>query len=190
MNLLEQSDNAKRQADLLIKQSGVLNILSGYGEVKIGGSHALNAMLRPDLDFFVVTDAHNWEKVLQLNDALMRLKYFRIIAFENWLDFRVGTPDDGMRGYYFKLVALIEDVRWKCDVWLITPDQDKSSIYTETFKKLLITEQQRAQILFLKDHFKQGGKYIPGVDGKMIYTAVLKEHIHNIDDFIKFAKPG
>jgi hypothetical protein len=188
MEIIEQSVKSKRQADLLINGSGIMDILSTYGEVKIGGSYALNVMLRPDLDFFVIADKHDWSKVLDINSKIMSSKFFKIVCFANWNDFGETTPDDNMKGYYFMTKISTEDTTWKCDIWLITPDQDKSSEYTETFKKLLVNDDQRKQILTIKDHFKQGEKYVKGVDGKLIYTAVLEKNISTIEEFTKFAK--
>ena len=57
--LLEESKRIKVQADRILKESGIIEILKDYGEIKIGGSYPLDVMLRPDLDFFVVREKHD-----------------------------------------------------------------------------------------------------------------------------------
>ena len=81
--LFETSRRMKVQADRILKESKLVEILQGYGEVKILGSYALDLMLRPDLDLFVVTPKQDWENVLKLHAHLMKQRYFRDLNFAN-----------------------------------------------------------------------------------------------------------
>jgi|SRR3989344_542459 len=188
-NLLEESKRIKEQADKILKESGILDILKDYGEVKIGGSYVLDVMLRPDLDLFVITQEHDWNKVLKISADIMKSRYFREFDFVNWIDF--GDKDiDAMKGYYFQPWVPIEGQLWKMDLWLITPDQYKGSELTDRFKSLLDKEtgvSKRLAILEIKKAMRQGKKYVKGVDGRLIYQAVLEKEITTVEDFKKFA---
>lgn len=187
--LLEESKRIKQQADKILKESGIVDILKDYGEVKIIGSYVLDVMLRPDLDLFVITQKHDWAKVLKISSKIMELKYFSELAFVNWVEFSDKNVDS-MRGYYFQPWTLVDDQSWKMDLWLITPDQDKSFERTDYFKALLDKEtddSKRIAILEIKEAMRLGKKYIKGIDGKLIYQAVLENSITDIEGFKKFA---
>src|SRR3989344_2525844 len=139
-NLLEESKRIKEQADRILKESGILDILKDYGEIIIGGSYALDLMLRPDLDLFVITQEHDWNKVLKISADIMRSKYFRELAFVNWIDFKDKNIDT-LKGYYFQPWVALEDQLWKMDLWLITLGQYRGSELTEHFKSLLDKEK-------------------------------------------------
>jgi len=193
-NLIQESKRIKTQADKILKESGIIEILSEYGEVKIAGSYALDVMLRPDLDFYVIAEKHDWQKVLNIQAKLMETKYFRDLYFINWLDFenkKTGNTEEwipSLKGYYFAAVVPIEDQRWKMDIWLTTPEYDKSAEKTDHFKELInkADESKRLAILEIKNAMREGRKYVEGVDGSLIYKAVLENEITNPEDFKKF----
>ncbi len=187
--LLEESKRIKQQADEVLKESGIIDILKDYGEVKIGGSYALDVMLRPDLDLFVITQKHDWAKVLKISSAIMKSKYFREFDFVNWVDF-----DDKniapLKGYYFQPWVPIDSQLWKMDLWLKTPDQEEGLELNQHFRILLDKEtddSKRIAILEIKEAMRQGKKYIKGVDGKIIYQAVLENGVTDVESFKKFA---
>lgn len=193
-NLLQESKRIKSQADKILKESGIVEILSEYGEVKIAGSYSLDVMLRPDLDLYVVAEKHDWDKVIDIQSKIIKRKYFRDVYFIDWLNFenkQTGLVEEwipSIKGYYFATVIPIEDQRFKMDIWLITKEYDKSAELTDHFRKLLnnADESKKLVILEIKNAMRQGKKYIDGVDGKLIYKAVLENGITNIEDFKEF----
>jgi hypothetical protein len=185
-DLLHKSKRIKSQADKLLQESKILDILAGYGDVLIEGSYALDVMLRPDLDIFVVSQTHDWNKILDIHQKIMSLKYFREIGFINWMDFEDKNLVS-LKGYYFQPKVPIDDQLWKLDIWFITPDQYKGSSLTTHFKELLgEDEDKKYRILEIKNAMREGRKYIKGVDGKLIYQAVLENGIKTIDEFKQF----
>lgn len=182
--LLEESKRIKAQANKILKTSGIIDILQSYGEVKIGGSYALDVMLRPDIDIFVVAPQHNWDGVLEIQSKIMKSKYFREFDFVNWVDFEDQSLTS-MKGYYFQPWVPVDGQLWKIDIWLITSESDKSAETTEHFKKLLseADESKKITILEIKEAMRQGKKYIKGVDGRLIYKAVLEDDITNPKEF-------
>ncbi len=187
--LLEESKRVKIQADKILKESGIVEILQTYGEVKIGGSYALDVMLRPDIDLFVVANQHDWEKVLNIQSTIMKSRYFREFDFVNWVDFEDQSLTS-KKGYYFQPWVPAGGKLWKIDIWLITPEYDKSVETTEHFKKLLTEadESKRVAILEIKEAMQQGKKYVKGVDGKLIYKAVLENGITTPKEFEEFLR--
>lgn len=182
--LLEESKKVKVQADKILNESRILDVLKTYGEVKIGGSYTLDVMLRPDIDVFVVASHHDWDKILNIQTEIMKTKYFGELDFANWIDFTDPTVTL-LKGYYFQPRVQTDNELWKLDVWFLTPEYDKSAETTEHFKKILDVsdESKRISILEIKEAMRQGRKYIDGVNGKLIYKAVLEHDIKTVDEF-------
>lgn len=187
--ILSKSKKNKLQADEIIGKSGILEILGSYGKVKVAGSYALDVMLRPDIDVYVVTDKHDWSKVREIHSKIIESNYFREVDFVNWLDFERNPIVDiwgpSIRGYYLRPIIPVEANLWKMDIWLITPEYDKSAERTDFYKKLLDQAggSKKNIILEIKDSMMMNGRYIDGVDGKLIYSAVLERGIKTVDEF-------
>ena len=187
--LLEESKRIKVQADRILKESGIIEILKDYGEIKIGGSYHLDVMLRPDLDFFVVREKHDYEKLINIVSKLIASKYFYEVNTVNQLDLKTSEWQVNLKGFYLAVKCEIDGVIWKIDIWLISPEYDKTTELTEHFMKLLqqeIDDLKRIAILEIKDAMRQGEKYIKGVDGGLIYGAVLESGVSDVEDFKKF----
>jgi len=185
-DLLLKSQELKRQADEILKDSDVVEIFSSYGEVRLVGSYALDVMSRPDLDIYVLTDEHNYEKLMSILGSVFSKNYFQQVCFANWLD----TPrESGIIGYYLEPKVNIGKNRWKLDIWFMVRDQYKS--YTEKFLELLTKDnpdEKRLTILELKNHYKDGEKYKGNINGKLIYKAVLEHGVKNYQEFEKYLK--
>lgn len=188
MHELEKKSNELReQAKSILKGSKLLDLLSQHGEVKIGGSYALDLMNRPDIDIFVVTGKHDWNKIVELHRQIMETKYFREFDFLNWIDFEPDDPD-AMRGYYFQTWIPKFGQLWKMDIWFITPEFDKTNEKVEVIKEKLATagDEAKIAILQIKDTMREGKKYKKGVSGELIYTAVLDHGVRDVKAFEKF----
>lgn len=183
--LLEESRRVKERADRLLSQSRILEILKPYGEPKIGGSYALDCMLRPDIDIFVTTKEHDYTKVMDIQRAIMETRFFREFDFVNWVDFDDPEVMD-VKEYYFQPWVPFEGVLWKLDISMFTAEYDRSAQLTDRFKALLDAEPddtKRITILEIKEAMREGKKYRKGVDGKLIYQAVLNDGVASISAF-------
>ncbi len=188
--LLEESKKVKEQADRLLSQSRILEILKPYGELKIGGSYALDCMLRPDIDIFVIVKEHDYGKVMEIQRSIMETRFFREFDFVNWVDFEDPEIMDA-KEYYFQPWTPFEGVLWKLDVSMFTPEYDRSVELTDRFTTLLEAEPddtKRIAILEIKAAMRDGKKYRSGVDGKLIYQAVLDNGILSPADFEEFLR--
>lgn len=180
--LLTKSNQIKEDADKLLKESKLIEVLSNYGDVRIVGSYVLNVMLRPDLDVYAVAKENSREKMLQVVYDIFKSNYFDEIRFINCIDFAQDAI--GPKGYYIQPHVTIGENRWKLDVWLM--DEEEFKPYTEEFLELLRNDkdqEKRLAILRLKEEFADKKKYIKGVTGKVIYTAVLKDNITTPEEF-------
>ena len=183
--LLDRAKNLKNTADKILSDSKITSILSEYGEIVFTGSYPLELMYRPDIDFFVLTKEHNFDLYLKLLKKIIETKYFKVVCTDNQIELYKGS---GLKGYYIQPNIKINDENWKMDIWLTTHDQYKP--HTEKYKKLLenTDTSKKELILEIKATLKKGKKYKEGIDGKIIYEAVLIEGIKNLDDFLEYVK--
>src|SRR6185295_16946288 len=119
-------------------------------------------------------------KVLKIQREIMELKYFREFDFVNWINF-TSKDADFTPGYYFQPWVPIGDKLWKIDVWLITKEFDKTSKVIEYFNSMIDNEKKRI-ILEIKQAMYNGKKYDSGVNGELIYQAVLEEGIRTVEN--------
>jgi hypothetical protein len=186
MDLLKRSDEVKKEADKILSESKLLEILSQYGDVRVTGSYPLNTMLRPDLDVYAVTEKNDSEKMFQVMEKIIRGNYFEEVVLVNHEDFHKG---DGWKGFYIQPKVTLGDRRWKLDVWLM--EERDFRPYTQEFLELIKDEpdsQKRLAILELKEKMSEGSKYVEGVDGKLIYEAVLKHGVRTEEEFRRFVE--
>ena len=186
--LIQKSQEFKKQADEILKDSKLVEVLSKYGEIKFTGSYPLDVMMRPDLDVYAIAKENSREKMLEVVQGIFSSCYFDEIRFTNYLDFHKDQDDH--KGYYFQPLVKIGENRWKLDIWLMTEDRYRP--YTEHFLELLNKDsnpdEKRLAIIKLKNHYREGQKYRSGINGKMIYEAVLEHGINNVEDFEEYLK--
>ncbi len=183
-SLITQSKKIKSQADKILKESGIVNILKEYGKVKFAGSYVLNTMVRPDLDLLIIRKKYDTQKAKEVFLKIFNLNYFHELAWVNGVDFKLVPPFPDI---YFQARINVDAVEWKLDINLKIPSTDKSKELTDKFKLLLEQNpDKRLPILEIKQALREGEKYIPGVTGRLIYEAVLENSVTNVQDFKDF----
>src|SRR5258708_2576900 len=186
--LLQKSQEFKRQADEILSNFKLVEGLCKYGEVKFTGSYPLNVMMRPDLDVYAIAKENSKEKMLEVIHNIFSTVYFEEIRFTNYLDFHKDQDDH--KGYYIQPHKRIGENKWKLDVWLMT--EDRYEPHTEHFLDLLNKDEdadkKRLIILELKNYYREGEKYKKGINGRVIYEAVLEQGIKNVMEFEAYLK--
>lgn len=189
--LLQQSKRTKSQANAILKDSGIIQILQKYGTVDIHGSYALDLMWKPDIDLIVVRKKHDWKKLLKVSEEILDSKYFKKFVFSNAIDFK-GHNGIPCKGYFLQGWKPIGKLTWKVDIWIITPNQLKAFNVTSHFKKLLEQEtndSKKELIIQIKKTFLDGMHYTNNIEGKNIYEAVLEKNIKSVEAFKQTITP-
>ncbi len=185
MNLDQRSKFLKQQADQILEESKIVEILSRLGEVNFVGSYQLDLMYRPDIDIAVISELRVKEKVTEVVNKFIESGYFQTVGLADCFNFNRGPK----KGFYIELVVPKSDQDWKFDIWYSTKEEDDSIEPTNVYNKLLDNKPEaRAIILKLKDDLAEGVKYIEGVNGNRIYKCVLKYGIEDKNQLIKFIK--
>lgn len=180
MELLKQSKQVKREADEILAQGKVLEVLQKYGEVLIKGSYAIDLMLSPDIDINIIgPEAGREQAIAALNDFI-KGDYFGSYHLYDWFKER---KDVFPEGYYVGLQKVIEKKKWKIDIWFLKQEDQRSA---NIMKKLTsIDDRTKELILELKQYRSEKDFRL---NSYRIYEAVLEHGITTPEQLKKFAE--
>ncbi len=181
MNALQYSKEIKEEANVILQESGILEILKEYGDVEVIGSYALDVMYRPDIDILVFAHSHNRRKAKEVTIKLLNLDYFNELCFVN----KVGEKSNGTpQGYYLQPHKRVAERDWKFDIWLTTRGNfdDRNDILKKRIMSATDLDETKQKIVMLKEHFSNGTKYNYALNGNKIYNAVLDNPELKIDE--------
>jgi hypothetical protein len=169
MNPLERAARLRQEADVVMQEIGMLDVLSQYGEVTFSGSYFLNVMAYPDIDLYLsrVTVA----QMFRIGGQLAESALVREVVF--------AKPDVPHLpgGLYLKpRIAYGNWGRlWKVDIWSLD-----DAIIEEQMRDLWrfkdrMTPQLREQIVAYKVSVLTPAHRTPTYSGYFIYKAFFDE---------------
>jgi len=187
MDLIFQQDNLQKQANKILSELNLVEILSEIGEVKIVGSLALGLMVWPDIDIDVCLEEiknEGYFKVVQYLFIQPNIKKLVISDDRNLSeDLKIrGIP----QSIYLGVIYKIDEQEWKIDIRFVLSLLDRAEEYIKvTLPKL--TAVNKEIILDIKNqlflHPEYLNKKLSSVD---IYNAVLDQGIKNITEFKEY----
>lgn len=180
--ILELSNKFKADADKLLDETNLLNLLSNHGEVNVTGSYDYDLMMSGDIDIEVFGDFDR-DKALETFNDLVNSTSFTGYMFFDWVTYK---SDKWPLGYYigFKQIMPGYEHQWKIDVWLIKDNSPRARNFQKSLKQ--ITDMQKMLILKLKHWAKSQEDEIQSVD---IYDAVLKNDM-DLDEYRELLSKG
>lgn len=170
-DLISLSNELKKEADSLISETHVVDILNKLGKIDFVGSYALNLIYRPDIDIFVTSDTCSNEKAIAITKEFLDSGLFQTVGFANHTHHK--APNN-LNGYYWELIVIKNDRKWKFDVWYTA---EKKIVSIENVEKILDKlrkdNEARIKILELKDKLFNGTTYKNNMNGLKIYEEIL-----------------
>jgi hypothetical protein len=169
MNPIERSAKLRQEADWVLQEIRLYDILRPCGRVVLTGSYFLNTMAYPDID--VSVPPLSIEQVFQIGGQLASCEKVFQVIFEKSRDPKLPG------GLYIKPRIEYGDWGrpWKIDIWslshLIIDGQMKEMQY---FKEKM-TEPLREQIIRYKVSVLTQQKRTPMHSGYYIYKAFIDE---------------
>ncbi|MCP4639119.1 MAG: hypothetical protein GY851_01730 [bacterium] len=178
----------QKQADAVLRESGLLDVLTPLGTVRFAGSYRLGLMVRPDIDIIVAAEAPSRGEAVKITKRLLDDGYFQSVVFIDNLSWseRLDAQMAAV-GFYWHLDAPRCGRQWKCDVWYLNPEEDIFVSQTKRFEELLTANPEaRSTILDLKREFLEGKGYRHGATGTRICKAVLEHGVTTGAELMKF----
>jgi len=184
MNLLDISNEYKKIANDFLKSSELLNVLEKYGRIEFEGAYAGNVMLHGDIDIKVIrntdfTQEEMFDILKDIHDTCGD-SIRSLFVKADWDDPRFGQQYP--YGRYIGLKTLINEERWKSDIWFISEAEATRNRGVLDVRKVNLTEEHRLNILKFKQYRKDHGLKVPGQE---IYEAVLEKGFTNPKEYFK-----
>jgi len=176
-----ESSNLKAEAESIVRDLHLLEMLRIHGDVRIVGSVALDLVVKPDIDIHVVTET---EDLLSVADAVYHsllaqagVKHVRISDYRERGGMKVGV--DSHPGRLAK---------WSIDLWLTNDRETTGFILVDRLARQL-TGEHREAILAIKQALYAEGKLQDGLSTHT-YAAVVEHGVRSVVEFQDYMKAG
>ena len=179
-DLVVISKGYKKEADRLLKETGLIEFLSEFGEVHLTGAYSYGLMMHGDVDIYVVRDkGYSIEKVFEIFEKLYFKNVFRSYFIGgDWDDPRKGN--EFPNGYYVGLKQKVGAERWKFDIWFISKNEFDILESKDILKNKVLTDEQKKLILECKQYRKD---HKLSVGSQAIYDLVMNGQYKSLEDF-------
>ena len=186
IDLNKQDEQLRVEADKLLFEKGLMEILNKYGAVHVHGSYLLKLMTWRDLDIYLESEKFTVKNYFELGQEIA-------MAFNplkmSYKDNRAGNFKSEPQGFYWGIkVNIFAQTTWKLDIWAMDKHEclEKLKIYQSLSSAL--TLENRNYILTIKDKLCTHPGYRDKITSLDIYQAVLFNNVKNINEFWQFIK--
>jgi hypothetical protein len=170
----------KSEANLLVSECGLSDLLAEYPDWFIGGSYSYDLMCWRDLDIYVLDPEHNLKRCFDVGYELTR----RLAAKKSRFTNNLGGEPNGL--YWGIKLGEERQGAWKLDVWFLDlAGYQQHAAYSARLRESL-TAETRSAILAIKEAYWQRPAYRDTITSDMIYRAVLAQGIRTVRDFEQF----
>jgi hypothetical protein len=199
-SMLSQQQDLQDEANKVLEELGLLEVLIDYGSPTIIGSMSLRLMTWRDIDIEVVTETLSKESIGQLVAKLINKSAKRIdFSFmDNTAHDKIGYPQGIYLGIkYFPSNLPTEELnskserQWKIDIWFLLPEiaehseRAQGSMKTEEIRKKL-TDETRQIILEIKNIIAKDPRYRKEIFSVDIYNAVIEKGVKDLEEFERY----
>ena len=170
----------RNEADRLLHETGLTDVLSRHGTPAFTGSYFMNTMAWNDLDLYL-QPGENFDPYAMISDLNAALRPFRFDGF----------VDD--RSIFYGCETNITGVRWNIDIWIRSAERiaESHAFCCDILQKMNAHPGAREAILSITTDLIAKGMY--GFDkhparhyhSQEIYDAVLNEGILSTAEFME-----
>ena len=165
------SQNIKKQADLILKKTQLVESLSRFGTVHIIGSYPMDLMYNPDIDI-IVTSKDIRASSLKALEAILQKRICQKIEYGDFVKFkRVKRP----AGYIMVLKIISKGVLWEVEIWFLPSAQKEEKFMEKVMQQL--TPEKKKLILEFKHLINQNHISKHQISSSNIYRAVLEKNV-------------
>lgn len=185
--LLDRAARLREEADVVLRDLRLLDLLAELGRVEPVGSAASGLALQRDIDLDTLCPVLDAGAIW---DAFRPLAEHPRVKRLRWSDERgafnnTGRPEaDGLYcGIHYYAGEVRDELRWKIDCWFFPEGVPRPDIAMRD-RLDVATAEERLAILRLKDAAIRAGRYGWSSDfqGHRIYQAVLDRGARRLED--------
>lgn len=178
----------RAEADALLQQHGIIDVLKRYGTPHVSGSYELQLMTWRDLDLYLCMPTVGVAAFLDLGAELGRALGPRKLSFTDHLNF---PATEGVAGLYWG-IRTDELARggWKIDLWGVAPAVYEERLAYCRSLATRINPNARRAILSIKTEVCQLPAYRRSITSQHIYQAVLDDGVETVEEFWTWLTSG
>jgi len=184
--LLNLNSIIKQEADEILFNKHLFDILNSYGTPHISGSYALNLMTWRDLDIYLevenITEKHFFELGGRICTTFNPVK----MSFRNELIAKTNGLPTGL--YWGTYLGNERAGAWKIDIWAVNASECQRLINYCTVIKQKLTSTTILQILDIKSQCWKDPEYRRSFNSMDIYNAVLEKNVTDMEGFKNYLK--
>jgi hypothetical protein len=176
----------KREADAILYERGLLEILRPYGTPTIHGSYFLDLMTWRDLDIYLQVDKFSTTEFFALGERICGTFAPVKMSFRDEL--RAKTPELPLGLYWGVYLGNERAGAWKIDIWAVSAEECQQRLhYCADIKQKLDAESVQ-RILEIKSACWRDAEYRRSYSSSDIYKAVLERNITSVGGFKEYLK--
>lgn len=173
----------RSEADRLLEQTGLLDVLRRFGAATVVGSYSMDLMAWNDLDVYVNADGWTAERYCDVLGAVAKaVQPVRVDGFQNTVQGR----------YFIGMETMITGERWNIDIWGRSAAEitDAQSSNAEMKRQFDGDPELRSALVRIKQGLIGRGMYgfdkgVKHYHSPEIYRAVLDEGVRTTEEFLK-----
>jgi hypothetical protein len=169
MNPIERAAALRQEADMLLRELRVREIVSEYGTLTPTGSYFLDVMVYPDIDFCI--SELSVEQLFSIGGRLAASPLVYEVVFQR-------SKDESLPGGLY-LKPRIQygnwERPWKIDFWSLADEVIEQKMAPMWRFKQAMTEALRQQIIRYKVSILTPGGRTPMYSGYFVYKAFIDE---------------
>jgi hypothetical protein len=183
-SLSQINQRIKKEADAILHNKGLWDLLNPFGIPHLSGSYTLDLMTWRDLDIYLETNDISEKDFFLLGGQIAGLLSPVKMSFRNE---RIGKTEGLPNGLYWGIYLGNERAGdWKVDIWAVdTPECQKLIKHCNDIKEKLTPATQQV-ILDIKSRCWQHPEYRRSFSSTDIYAAVLEKGLTDINEFMAY----
>ena len=173
----EKSSHLKREAEAILKDLSLLELVGQFGVARLVGSTALDLLVKRDIDIHLLVKDSN------LMDVVDRI-YHELLGWHNIKELRISDYREregvkiGIDSYHGPSGV------WDLDIWVTNRAERTGFAIVERLRGELLPEHRKV-IMKIKRAYHKRGELRDGLS-TLIYEAVLDAGVRNLDEFREF----
>ena len=171
------SREIRENADRILYDYGLLNMLKPLGTPHVIGSYRMNMMAWNDLDIDIEMDL---DKLYQLTGSILK------IFHPSWYEAKEERTSEGKTVWFHGFETVVNGELWNVDLWFFDRETIQSAEqYCDDIARTASTAQKEQIVTIKQELIKRGLYSFEQFHSMDVYRAVLDGNVQNIDEFLE-----
>lgn len=180
--LFQQDEKLRKEAELVLENTGIGKILKEYGFHPVG-SFVMKTMTWRDLNFERYDDEPDCDEQWELGQKLRQLEGVWSLHCNNFYE-DPRSPDDSGLYWGLRLSDPQGGEIWRIDLWTARKEEFKRTSPNRDLWESRLNDDTRFIILSIKEALHDLPEYRRTLISAHIYEAVLGDNIRTLDEFM------